>query len=127
MPAGKVDVLLCLSISFSRLNVKFWQSMASCLTNIFKSGLLVFSGGIKTCNLIKKETLAQFFSCEFCEIFKSTFFIEHLRWLLCNLFRANFPPYSQPENNCFRILESTEVKGLRTVQIDYAVVCRTNF
>ena len=24
----------------------------------------------------------QLFSCKFCEIFKSTFFIEHLRWLL---------------------------------------------
>ena len=27
----------------------------------------------------KKETLAQVFSCEFCEISKNTFFIEHLR------------------------------------------------
>ena len=27
-----------------------------------------------TCNFIKKETLAQVFSCEFCEIFKKTFF-----------------------------------------------------
>ena len=25
------------------------------------------------CNFIKKETLAQVFSCEFCEIFKNTF------------------------------------------------------
>ena len=32
--------------------------------------------------LIKKETLAQLFLYEFCEIFKSAFFIEHLRWLL---------------------------------------------
>ena len=29
-------------------------------------------------NFIKKETLAQVFSCEFCEISKSTFFTEHL-------------------------------------------------
>ena len=28
---------------------------------------------------IEKETLAQVFSCAFCEIFKSTFFTEHLR------------------------------------------------
>ena len=28
---------------------------------------------------IEKETLAQIFSCAFCEIFKSTFFTEHLR------------------------------------------------
>ena len=33
-------------------------------------------------NFIKKETLAQVFSCEFYEIFKNTFFIEQLRWLL---------------------------------------------
>ena len=29
-------------------------------------------------NCIKKETLAQVFFCEFCEISKSTFFTEHL-------------------------------------------------
>ena len=28
--------------------------------------------------LLKKETLEQAFSCEICEIFKSTIFIEHL-------------------------------------------------
>ena len=33
-------------------------------------------------NFIKKEALAQVFSCEFCETFKNIFFIEHLRWLL---------------------------------------------
>ena len=33
----------------------------------------------ETCNFIKKETLAQVFSCEFCEISKNTFFAEHLR------------------------------------------------
>ena len=31
-----------------------------------------------TCNYIKKETLAQVFSCEFCEASKNTFFTEHL-------------------------------------------------
>ena len=36
----------------------------------------------QTCNFIKKETLAQVFSCEFCEISKNTFFKEHLWWLL---------------------------------------------
>ena len=33
-------------------------------------------------NFIKKETLALVFSCEFCEIYKNTFFAEHLWWLL---------------------------------------------
>ena len=31
------------------------------------------------CNFIIKETLAQVFSCEFCEIIKNTFFEEHLQ------------------------------------------------
>ena len=30
------------------------------------------------CIVIKKETLAQVPSCEFCEIFKSTYFVDHL-------------------------------------------------
>ena len=30
-------------------------------------------------NFIKKETLAQVFSCEFCKISKNTFLTEHLR------------------------------------------------
>ena len=34
------------------------------------------------CNFIKKETLAQVFSCEFDEIFKCAFFLEHFWWLL---------------------------------------------
>ena len=33
----------------------------------------------EACNFIKKETLAEVFSFEFCEIFKNTFFTEHLR------------------------------------------------
>ena len=33
-------------------------------------------------NFIKKETLAQIFSCEFCEIFQNAFLYKHLRWLL---------------------------------------------
>ena len=33
----------------------------------------------QTCNFIKKETLAQVFSCEFCEISKTTFSTEHLQ------------------------------------------------
>ena len=38
--------------------------------------------GLQPCNFIKKETLAQGFSCELCEISKNTLFAEHLRWLL---------------------------------------------
>ena len=32
----------------------------------------------EACNFIKKETLAQVFSCQFCKISKNTFFLEHL-------------------------------------------------
>ena len=31
---------------------------------------------------LRPVTLAQVFSCEFCDIFKNTFFIKHFRWLL---------------------------------------------
>ena len=37
---------------------------------------------IKLNIFFKKETLAQVFSCEFCEISKNTFFTKHLWWLL---------------------------------------------
>ena len=37
-------------------------------------------------NFIKKETLAQLFSCEFYEISKSTFFAEHL-WIFLWILR----------------------------------------
>ena len=32
----------------------------------------------EACNIIKKETLGEVFSCEFCEISKNTFLTEHL-------------------------------------------------
>ena len=35
--------------------------------------------GLRSATLLKKETLAQVFSCEFCKIFKNTFFTEHHR------------------------------------------------
>ena len=40
--------------------------------------------GLRPATLLK-ESLAQVFSYEFCEIFKNTFFIEHLRWLLLKM------------------------------------------
>ena len=46
----------------------------------------------EACNFIKKEALAQVFSCEFCEISKNTFFTEHLMTTasLCNQARQKF-------------------------------------
>ena len=43
----------------------------------------------EACNFIKKDTLAQVFSCEFCEIFKNTFFTEHL-WTTASNLRCLF-------------------------------------
>ena len=55
------------------------------------------------CNLIKKETLAEVFSCEICEIFKNIFLTEHLQttasvpldtrsetWQLLSLLELNY-------------------------------------
>ena len=46
----------------------------------------------QACNFINQETLAQVFSCEFCKIFKNTFFTEYpqttasILWTLVDLF-----------------------------------------
>ena len=36
-----------------------------------------FQSLISACNFVQKETLAQVFSCEFCKMFKNTYFLEH--------------------------------------------------
>ena len=45
----------------------------------------LFFNKVKACNFIKKETVAQVFSCEFCEISKSTFFTVHV-WMTAPVF-----------------------------------------
>ena len=40
------------------------------------------------CNFIKKETLTQVFSCQFCEISKNTFFTEHL-WTTDSIYSSD--------------------------------------
>ena len=40
----------------------------------------IFFNKVEACNLIKKETLAQVFSCEFFETFKNSLIVEHLWW-----------------------------------------------
>ena len=45
---------------------------------------LFFNKVALACNFIKKETPAQVFSSEFCEISKNTFFTEHL-WKTASL------------------------------------------
>ena len=43
---------------------------------------------MKTPVLESLEARTQVFSCEYCEIFKNSFFIEHLRWLLPKAWRT---------------------------------------
>ena len=40
--------------------------------------LKLFNRVWEACNFIKKEAVAQMFSCEFCKIFKNSFFTEQL-------------------------------------------------
>ena len=46
--------------------------------------------GLRTATSLKKETLAQVFSCEFCEISKCTFFTEHLSATASGLIKEQF-------------------------------------
>ena len=55
--------------------------------------------------LIKKETLAQVFSCEFYEISKNTFFTEHLWTTVSVPWETNLPSYPRRPFNlssCFK-------------------------
>ena len=52
--------------------------------------LSLFDHFVVACNFIKKE-----FSCEFCEIFKTTFFTEHL-WVTASVLEALFMLESWP-------------------------------
>ena len=56
--------------------------MQNCSNNLTSEANYFVSQTVKITyhrlNSIKKETLAQVFSCEFCEISKKTFFTEHL-------------------------------------------------
>ena len=45
-------------------------------------------------HFIEKDTLAQVFSCEFCEISKNTFFTEHL-WTTASVYNTEVSPFYQ--------------------------------
>ena len=55
--------------------MKFYKTCKMETSTIKKKGI---QKKPEACNFIKKEILAQVFSCEFCEISKNTFFTEHL-------------------------------------------------
>ena len=52
---------------------------------------------VSSYNFIKKETLTQVFSCEFCEISKNICFTEHLQCLLLKLVQDS--SNGTPRNN----------------------------
>ena len=67
-------------------------------------------------NFIKKETVAQVFSCEFSKIFKGTFMIKHLPATASGriqLLRLQFPSKCErmPRN------ESNDVMSMRTLTL----------
>ena len=69
------------------------QSFANAMKNIFlkfrnihsKTSVLesvfIKVAELHACNFIK-VTSTQLFSCEYCKIFKNSFFIEHVQWLV---------------------------------------------
>ena len=65
--------------SHQRYSIKkgFSKVSQNCQKSTFAR--VFFSIKLHNCNFIKKGTLAQVFSCKFCEIFKNTYIIEHLR------------------------------------------------
>ena len=64
---------------------------------------------------IKKETLAQMFSCQFRNISKNTFYYKQLRWLLLCL-RDFADGYSQETNTCSKSVTEIVEKTVEYAQ-----------
>ena len=78
------------------------------------------------CNVIKKETLAQVFSCEFYKISKNTFFTEHLWWLL--LFKVVHKCCTQFFSGTYfgssvSFTNFKQVEGFRLIKKDIQYIC----
>ena len=101
------DINLTTALITSEQNLKMWKiqnshTEVSCKKGVLKSFLKVTEkqlcqslffnkvAGFRPATLLKKETLAQVYSCEFWQIVKKTFFIKHLQWLLLKIM-DNFP------------------------------------
>ena len=61
----------------------------------------------QVCNFIKKEALTRVFFCEFCEISKNTFFIEHLWWLLLLFLKELWKTIMNRTSPYIRFLQNT--------------------
>ena len=70
----------CIKVFSTRSSYRRCSVRKDVLRNstIFTRKHLCLSLFIRPATLLKKEALAQVFSCEFCEISKNTIFTEHL-------------------------------------------------
>ena len=66
---GQIHIFLRI---WSRLRKKSLMGM------LFLCSVSIYKVAAGACNFIKKEPLAQVFSCEFCKISKTTIFREHI-------------------------------------------------
>ena len=57
----------------------------------------------EACNFITKKTLVQVFFCEFCEMSRNTFFIEHL-WATASVNKITQNLFVQSSFDCFTYL-----------------------
>ena len=73
------------------------------------------------CNFIKKETLAQVFSCEFCLIFKDTFFTKYPRATTSVFIKV----ISKKRKRNFKSLEE-EIKNLKMKFVPTEEISRCN-
>ena len=70
----------------------FLEILQNSQENICDRASFLISCRAQVCDFIKKEAVAQAFSCKFCEFSKNTFFTEHLRAIApesCNKSKLN--------------------------------------
>ena len=83
----------------------------------------------KACNFIKKETLAQVFSCEFCEIFKNTFLhrtplVAASVCVICTILDIHCNGYIFKKNfKCERIVNLNRISNVRQVWEALILIC----
>ena len=85
-------------------------------------------------NFFKKETLTQVFSCEFCEISKNTFSIEHLRTTASGLLhfekiwisKSIARPSSNWANYCHVFWETSQLVNISRANVNYVFIDLSN-
>ena len=84
----------------------------------------------ENCNFIKKETLVQVFSCEFCKISKNTLFTEHLRLSCFTIFRV-LPPQRSLTRSKIRFCSVANAAECREIlkwnELNYSLCSTSNY